>query len=132
MDITAIISLVSSIVNRVWPDKTETQKLQFAKELQEALAQADLAKSQLEVNKEEAANSNLFVSGARPFILWICGLSFAWQFLLQPIVVFVSTVTGHPIAHLPVFDYASLNTVLMGMLGLGAMRSWEKGKGVTK
>lgn len=132
MGVDAIIALVTSIISRVFPDKSEAQKLEFAKELQESILAAQQATAQLDVNKIEAANSNLFVSGARPFILWICGLSFAWQFLLQPVFVFVSTTAGHPIINLPVFDYQSLNTVLMGMLGLGAMRSWEKGKGISK
>lgn len=128
----AIVGLVTSIINRIWPDKSEMQKLEFAKELQLSLAQADLNKNQMEVNKEQAKSTSLFVSGPRPFIMWVSGLSFAWQFLLQPFITYVIVVFGGHIGALPVFDYNALNTVLFGLLGLGAFRTYEKVKGVTK
>ncbi len=124
--ISSIVSLVTSIVSRVWPDKTEVQKQQFALELAKEMNQQQLLTKQIDVNIEEAKSSNLFVAGGRPFVIWICGLSFAWQFLVQPIIVFIGAAAGHPILNLPVFDYNSLNTVLMGLLGLGAMRSYDK------
>lgn len=124
--ISAILSIFSNVVSGV----TEAQKEKIALELQQNQAVSDLLKAQAEINQTEAANSNLFVSGARPFIMWVCGLAFAWQYLLQPIVTYFFVISGHPMPPLPVFDASMMTTVLMGMLGLGGMRSWEKYQGV--
>lgn len=94
-------------------------------EFQETLGQLDIAKKQIDVNIEEAKSSNLFVSGWRPFIGWVCGLAFAWQFLGLPIFLYINAALGSPVTA-PVFDITSMMTVLMGMLGLGAMRSYDK------
>jgi hypothetical protein len=79
----------------------------------------------MEINKVEAANANLFVAGWRPFIGWTCGVALLYHFILQPFVAFVIANTGHTVV-LPTFDIDSLYTILMGMLGLGAMRTAEK------
>lgn len=85
----------------------------------------DQVNSQIEVNAAEAKSGNLFVAGWRPFIGWICGCSFAWQFVLEPLVSYVLSVYGHPMS-LPKLDYGFMSEVLMGMLGLGGMRTYEK------
>lgn len=125
-----VLNTVSSIVGKIWPDKTEQEKEQFLLELQNQLDTTQLANAQIQVDNQEAQNPNVWVSGARPFIMWVCGCSFAWQFLLQPIITYILMISGHSPIQLPVFDYTSLNTILMGMLGLGAMRSYEKVRGV--
>jgi len=130
--VSAIIGLVSTVLNKVWGNKDDQLKRQFILELQEKLGELDLAKAQVAVNAEEAKHESLWVSGARPFIMWVCGCSFAWQFLVQPIVTYVVVITGYPAPVLPVFDFYALNTILMGLLGLGALRSYEKVKGVNK
>lgn len=90
--------------------------------------------AQLAVNMKEAEHSSMFVAGWRPFIGWVCGLAFAWAFLLQPLLVFITVAFGVPVPldKLPVLDLAVMMPVLMGMLGLGAMRSWEKQNGVAR
>jgi hypothetical protein len=92
----------------------------------------ELAKGQLEINKAEAQHRSIFVAGWRPFVGWTCGVALAWHFVLAPFVIFASAYAGVALPDLPQFDMSSLLTVLMGMLGLGGMRSFEKMKGLTK
>lgn len=85
----------------------------------------DQVNSQIEVNKAEASNANLFVSGWRPFVGWICGLALASEFIIGPLVTWASGLAKHPVAW-PVLNNGDLMTVLLGMLGLGGMRTYEK------
>lgn len=90
--------------------------------------------AQLKVNLKEAEHTSLFVAGWRPFIGWVCGFAFAWTFLFYPMLTFGVVALGVPISlHLiPTLDLSDMTPVLMGMLGLGAMRSWEKREGVAR
>jgi hypothetical protein len=85
--------------------------------------------SQSEINKIEAQNPSLFVSGWRPALGWVCTMAFVWAFLAQPIFVFAFNAAGKPLT-LPVIDFATMSTVLFGMLGLGTLRTVEKVQGV--
>lgn len=85
--------------------------------------------SQVELNKVEAAHSSIFVAGWRPFIGWVGGLSLAWTFLVHPLITWVATVSGYT-GTFPVLDTDPLMTLVMAMLGVGAMRSFDKVKGV--
>jgi len=95
----------------------------------ELVGQLTEAEDQLAVNKQEAAAQNVFVSGWRPFIGWVCGGAFAWTFVLQPFAAFILTSFGKHMV-LPALDLSNLMPVLLGMLGLGAMRTYEKVQGV--
>lgn len=140
MDITGIGSVLdfgSKIIDRIWPNPAERDaaKLELFKAQQagefKALDQAfELAKGQIGVNSVEAASSSLFVAGWRPFIGWTCGAAFAYKFVLAPAAAFAMTAAGHPI-ELPVLDFTEMSTVLLGMLGIGGMRTIEKIKGVS-
>lgn len=130
--ISAIASVVGSIIGRLWPDKTEEQKQQFLMEMQRELNDTQLAVSQLEVNKAEAANPNLFVSGARPFIMWGLGFALLWHFLFEPMIIFLLSASGHAVPVMPDLNINDLMPVLFGMLGLGTMRTVEKLKGVAR
>lgn len=90
--------------------------------------------AQIAVNTQEAKHSSLFVAGWRPFIGWVCGLAFAWAFLLYPMLTFVVVAAGIPVPLdlIPSLDLSAMMPVLMGMLGLGAMRSYEKRNGVAR
>lgn len=123
--ITAGIDLVREVVSRVWPDATETDKQKAVMALAELQAQTD-------INKIEAANQSIWVSGARPFILWICGVAFAYSALLEPLMRFISVVCFGYHGQFPVIDTNLTMQVLLGMLGLGAMRSYDKTKGVSR
>ena len=94
-------------------------------------AETDLMSAQIEVNKQEAANQNIFVSGWRPFIGWVCGIAFALNFLLFPVaqwIVQMFNILGADGQPLKLFeiDLATMLPVLLGMLGLGAARTVEK------
>ena len=88
--------------------------------------------AQVEVNKQEAAHKTLFVAGWRPFLGWCLSFAMAWHFVLAPVTMFVCSYFGVEIPELPTFDMDSLMTVLLGMLGLGGLRTVEKIKKVTK
>jgi len=127
-----LVDPVSNILDKVVEDKD--QKARLAHEIAtmaERHAQ-DLAKGQIEINKEEAKSRNIFIAGWRPFVGWTCGLALFWHFLGLPVTLFVTGWFNLQHPPLPEFDMQSLMTVLLGMLGLGGMRTFEKFKGVTK
>jgi hypothetical protein len=132
----ALIPVFTSLLDRVLPDpkvaadaKLEVLKLAQSGELAQLNADLQLATGQIDVNKVEAANSSLFVSGWRPAIGWICGAAFAFKFIGGPAAFVLSQWAGHPIT-LPVFDFTEMSTILLGMLGLGGLRTIEKVKNV--
>lgn len=122
-----LIKPVSEILDKFVADKDLKLKLQH--ELSQELHKANIA--QLEVNKIEAAHRNVFVAGWRPFTGWVCASALAYHFILEPIIVFGLALYNIQLT-LPQFDMGSLLTVLMGMLGLGGLRTFEKSKGLTK
>ena len=134
----ALIPAVSQLLDKIIPDPIAREKAKA--ELANQERQADLEElrlalsadqSQTAINQAEAANTNVFVSGWRPFIGWVCGVAFAYHFVLQPFIAFIISNLGHTTV-LPAFDMEVLSTVLMGMLGLGGLRTLEKIKNVTK
>lgn len=121
--VSALLDIGGKVIDRVWPDPAQANaaKLELMK-LQQSGELAQIA-GQLEINKIEAANPNLFVSGWRPFIGWICGTGLAYQFLVYPILIaFIPKIQQ--------LDMGTLLTLLTGLLGLGAMRTVEKMNGV--
>mgnify|MGYP003147482608 FL=1 len=88
---------------------------------------AEINKAQLEVNKVESGHTSMFVAGWRPFVGWTCGIALCYHFVLQPFLVFLCYSFGYQV-ELPVFNMQTLTTILMGMLGLGSLRSIEKVK----
>jgi hypothetical protein len=130
--IQALIGPVTGLLDKFVEDKDQKNALahEIATLAEKQAHQAALA--QVEVNKEEAKSRSVFVAGWRPFIGWTCGVALAYHFVLAPIIIFGTTVFGVQIPELPVFDMDSLMTVLLGMLGLGGLRTYEKSKGLTK
>jgi len=101
-------------------------------ELQIKLMEVEHAmdKAQIAVNTEEAKHPNWFVSGWRPFVGWTCGVGLGYQVLLQPLLNWGLTLAE--VQSLPAADTSLLTTVLLGMLGLGGIRAYEKMKGVAR
>jgi len=91
-----------------------------------------LVAGQIELNKIEAQSTSLFVAGWRPAIGWICASAYAYNFVAQPIATFILLACGIMLPTLPVLDWTELSIVMMGMLGLGGMRSFDKLKGTSK
>lgn len=127
--ISAVLDVGGKLIDRLWPDpatrdaaKLEMLKMQQSGELATMTNETALAKMQADTNIEEAKSPNLFVSGWRPFIGWICGAGLGYQFLVYPILIaWVPKIVQ--------LDMGTLLTLLLGMLGLGAMRTTEKLQG---
>lgn len=128
------------LIDRLWPDKVAQEKeraeaefelfrLTQVERMTDKANELALAVAQIEVNKEEAKSDSLFVSGWRPFIGWICGGTFAYAFLIGPIVTQVSIAYGYNFP-VPPIDMDNMLYILGGMLGLGGLRTFEKYKGV--
>jgi len=122
-----IIGLVGTIAKKFIKDKDKIEE--FKHEVDMSLTQMDLA--QMEVNKVEAAHSSIFVSGWRPSVGWVCSISMALEFIIRPIVQWGLDIAGKAIL-LPSLDTESLYPILMGLLGLGTLRTYEKFKGVAR
>jgi len=122
--LTALIGPVTNLLDKFIEDKDQKNAIAFELATMAERHAQELAKGQLEVNKVEAAHKSLFVSGWRPAIGWICGLSLLYSTILSPILGIWFIV--------PPVDSSLLTTVLMGMLGLGAMRTVEKTKSVAR
>jgi hypothetical protein len=128
----ALIGPISTLLDKVIPDAGERARLAHEIATMAERQAHEVALAQIEVNKEEAKSENIFKSGWRPFIGWVCGIAFAYHFVGQPVIMLVLAYLGMPAPYLPDFDMMSLMTVLGGLLGLGGLRTFEKYKGVTK
>jgi len=126
--LTAILNIANTVLDRIIPDKTQAAAAKA--ELLEATLNGEIqnAVSQLQVNQAEAASKSVFVAGWRPWIGWVCGMAFAYTYIVQPLGQFVLALANHPVA-LPPVNLDGMMPVLLGMLGLGAMRSWDKANG---
>lgn len=117
-----VAGLANTVINKLWPDKTEQEK-------QELAAAVMVVQGQIDTNKEEAKSPSVFVSGWRPFIGWVCGVACAWNWIGLKVALFVAAYLGHPLNITPA-DVTEMMPVLLGMLGLGGMRTVEKIQGV--
>jgi hypothetical protein len=127
--IDSVLSIGSTILDRVIPDKNARDAAK--EELARAINDQDfqLALGQIKVNEAEASSDNLFKSGWRPAIGWVCGIAFSLHFVFFPILDWFLVLFGHTAIVIP-FDMSTLMTVLGGLLGLGGLRTFEKMKGV--
>lgn len=140
MDLTglgSVFDFAGKIVDKLFPDpaqraqaQIELIKLQQSGDLARLAAETDIIKAQIAVNQEEAKSTNLFIAGGRPFIIWACGFAMAYVSIIEPIARFVAAVGFHYVGAFPVIDTTITMQVLLGLLGLGSMRSVEKIKGV--
>ena len=106
------------------------QELAAKQDSEQLQAQVQLIIAQTEINKIEASSSDRFVSGWRPYIGWICGSALGYQFLVEPFMRFIAQVCFKYSGNFPVLQMDELTTILLGLLGLGVMRTVEKVKGV--
>ena len=119
---------ISGIADAV--DKfVETPDEKAAMALKERALALQPIMAQIQLNEKEAEHSSVFVAGWRPAIGWICGAALAYHFILEPLLEFIIRI-WIPDFNPPAIDLGQLWPVLMGMLGLGGMRSWEKMKGI--
>ena len=128
----ALIAPVTGLLDKFIPDADERNRLAHEIATMSERHAHELAKGQIEINKAEAAHKSMFVAGWRPFVGWTCGVALAWHFVGQPLAVFVISYSGIEAPALPVFEMESLLTVLLGMLGLGGLRTFENTKNIAR
>lgn len=88
--------------------------------------------AQTRINEIEAQHKSVFVSGWRPYIGWICGTALGWNYILQPLVLWIGFLLGYDLSAAPQLDTSELSTLLLAMLGTAGLRTYEKLKGVAR
>lgn len=134
--IPSLLPVLGGVIDRVIPDKAAAEKARLEMEaaLQQAAAQSDLA--QVEVNKTEAAHSSVFVAGWRPFIGWVCGVALGLYYIPMFIIgmglwIWACLQAGQLVPR-PELGVAEIIGLVMSLLGMGALRSLEKVRGVAR
>lgn len=126
-----LVGPVSALLSRVIPDKSERDKLAHEIATMAEKQAHEQIMAQVEVNKQEAAHKSLFVAGGRPFIVWVCGVSMAFNYVGIPLIDLVVLLGGREVTIEPL-DLELMLPVLFGLLGLGGMRTYEKRHGVAR
>lgn len=129
--VSRLLGIGTTLIDRLIPDKTANAAAKVQLLQMHEAGDIKAMVGQLSVNQAEAANQNVFVAGWRPFVGWACGCAFIYAFILQPVIVTLMVVFHRTFdkAMLPVLDMGSMMPVLLGMLGLGVMRSFDKTQG---
>jgi len=122
----ALVSPISELLKEVIPDADKRDKLAHELATMSAKQGHEAVMAQVNVNKQEAEHSSVFVAGWRPFLGWVGGAALANNYLLVPYVAAFGNVV------IPVLDFSVMMPILMGMLGLTAARSYEKVNGVAR
>ncbi len=135
----AVVKAVGGLVDQLVPDSDLRAKLKQELESKamdiESMVQKgeiDIKLAQIGVNQAEAAHRSIFVAGWRPCVGWTCAAALAYNLIGREFIIFIASFQGHDLSGLPAPDLSIMLTVLLGMLGLGGMRSWEKKQGLTK
>lgn len=130
MIIESIIGILGTIFDRVIPDKNLAQKQEFLQAVQEELNRTNLAQSQIEVNKEEAAAPNRRWISWRELTGYICAVAVGWQYVIYPFLDWFTKLCGLTTIPPVQLDMAQLMFLLCGMLGLSVSKTVEKAKGL--
>jgi len=128
----AIAGVVGKIIDRAWPDPTqkaaallELEKMRQAGEFKQMDADLQAMQMQADVNKVEAGSADPFTSRWRPFVGWVCGTALAWHYIGRPLAGWVLLLAGNA-TPIPAVDLGDLIVILLGLLGLGGLRSYDK------
>jgi len=128
--LSAIADLASNLVGRFFPDKTEQEKAQLSLVLTTMQNQMSMNQGQMDTNKVEAGSPSLFVSGWRPFVGWVCGAACAWNWIGLPVIKAGLLAFNQDASALQPADLTQMLPLLFGLLGMGALRTYEKTQGV--
>jgi len=126
-----LVTPIAKLLDKVIPDADERSRLAHEIATLAERQTHEIAKAQIAVNKEEAASHSMFVSGWRPAVGWVCTLGLATNYLFVPVCNFLLTLNESPIT-VPPLDLSEMMPVLLGMLGLGGLRTYEKTKAVAR
>lgn len=129
-DIPAMVKTGLDIIDKVVPDADAKRKAQEAWQLRVLEIAAQEAAQQSQTNTAEAGHASLFVSGWRPAVGWVCAASFGWVCVGQPLCSWTYVLFTKQPAPVIALPTEMLMTTLLGMLGLGTLRTLEKIKGV--
>jgi hypothetical protein len=127
--LSALLGPATQLLDKFVEDKDKKNELAHEIATMAERHAQELAKGQLDINKEEAKHRSIFVSGWRPFVGWTCGAALCYHFILAPLILFGVGISGHTVPPLPEFDMGSLMTVLMGMLALVVSEHLKRQKG---
>ena len=130
--ITSILPNILAIIDKSLPDKAAAALAKQRVEFELLSAVNDMNKSQAETNKVEAAHRSLWVAGWRPAIGWVAALGVSWAFVGQPICQWLATVYGINPESFPQFPMDQIMELVLAMLGLSGLRTFEKLKGLSK
>lgn len=130
--ITAVSTMLDTAIERIWPDPIESEKLNIEKLRMAISRELTSMQGQLEANIQAAKHPSVFVAGARPFILWVCGGSLAYAALIEPILRFIASIVFGYTGVFPILNLDIITTTLFGLLGLSGYRMVEKIKGVSR
>ena len=126
--IASLLPVASKLLDKFVEDKDTKNKLAHEIATMAERHAQELAKGQLEINKAEATHKSIFVAGWRPFIGWVCGVALAYNFVIRDLFIWAMKPEVVP----PALQMEHLMTVLLGMLGLGGLRTYEKIKDKVK
>jgi hypothetical protein len=127
-----LLPIVGDVIGRFLPEDKEAAakaRREIEAELTKHLTEIDLAQAQ--TNLEQAKHPSIFIAGARPAIMWICAFGLGWQFVFQPVAVWIFSVMDSDLV-LPMIETEGLMPLTLSLLGLGSMRSFEKFKGIQR
>lgn len=126
--INSVANLASTIVERIYPDATVVEKAKLDRIAAEISNEFNLVLGQLEINKVEAANPSLFIAGARPAAMWVGVLSLFYMGIGGSLLNWLALCFNLP--SFPIINGSASTEILMGLLGLGGLRSFDKLKGI--
>jgi hypothetical protein len=129
--VTALLPALGTLVDRLIPDRAAAEKAKAEMEAELIRASNEAALAQVEVNKIEAGHNSVFVAGWRPSIGWVCAAGLAWAFVLAPVASWGLVVFGIK-ADLPAIQFDHLFELVLAMLGIGGLRTFEKLRGVAR
>jgi|TARA_R110000765_G_scaffold206543_1_gene311543 hypothetical protein len=127
-----LLPIIGDVIGRFLPEDKEAAakaNREIEAELTKHLTEIDLTQAQ--TNLEQAKHPSIFIAGARPAIMWICAFGLGWQFVFQPVAVWIFSVMGSDLV-LPMIETEGLMPLTLSLLGLGSMRSFEKFKGIQR
>lgn len=125
-----VITAIGQVLDKLIPDADAANKAKAELMSMQMRGELDAILGQIKINEEEAKSASVFVAGWRPFIGWTCGFALAYVAILEPLLRFAAVVWFAYTGAFPSIDTDITLQVLLGMLGLGAMRSFDKVKGV--
>lgn len=129
--VTALVPALGTLVDRLIPDRAAAERAKADMEAALVKAANEAAMAQVEVNKIEAGHSSVFVAGWRPAIGWVCAAALAWAFIVAPVTSWTMAALGVR-ETLPAIGTDNLFELVLAMLGLGGLRTFEKMRGVAR